>query len=206
MENIITEVNNGQLSIYIEGSIRYSGSMTIHIQVKELSKIILTGSGDFETAGKITTPELLFRMSGSGDMIADFNCPVVNGSLSGSGDAQISGITKHLDIQQSGSGDLIATELFLLTAKLRMNGSGDCKFKGNSDDFDLTQSGSGDFSGRDFEVENAQIRKTSSGDTRVVVVKNIETSISGSGDLYYSGNPSFQKISITGSGDIIKLK
>ena len=87
-----------------------------------------------------------------------------------------------------------------------MSGSGDSKLIGSTDYLELSQSGSGDFSGRDFEVEDAKIRKTSSGDTRIEVVNSLEISISGSGDFYYSGKPEFKNITITGSGDIVKIK
>jgi len=206
MDNIKTEVENGELLVYVRGSIMYSGDIVVYVQVKDLSKVSLSGSGDFETKGVLKTPEFTFRISGSGDLDIALNCKVLKGSMSGSGDANISGITESIDIRQSASGDLFANKLHLLSAKLRMSGSGDSKLIGSTDYLELSQSGSGDFSGRDFEVEDAKIRKTSSGDTRIEVVNSLEISISGSGDFYYSGKPEFKNITITGSGDIVKIK
>ncbi len=203
---IITVVNQGELHVYVKGSYSYSGNIVVKVQVKDLEKVTLTGSGDFETIGRIKSPQFSFRVSGSGDMEADLNAKKVKGSLSGSGDVQISGITESFEVTQSGSGDLMAEHLDLLYAKLRMNSSGDTKFSGNADTFELYQGGSGDFSGRDFSVDDAKIRKTSSGDTRVTVEKSMEISISGSGDLYYSGRPEFKDLSVTGSGDIVRIK
>lgn len=206
MDNIFTEVNNGELHIYTKGNMSYTGDIVIHLQVKELTKVSLTGSGDFVTKGKIETPEFSFRISGSGDLSATLNARTVQGSISGSGDVKLSGITNSFEATISGSGDLIASDLHLLTSNLKMNGSGDCKFSGSADSFELYQSGSGDFSGKDFEVEKAKIRKTSSGDARVTVTKSLDISISGSGDLYYSGQPEFNLIQVSGSGDIVKIK
>ncbi len=206
MENIKTEVNNGELHIYVIGSMMYSGDLVVYVQVKDLEKVTLSGSGDFETRGQLKAPEFTFRGSGSGDFKAELNSKIVKGSINGSGDASISGITESLDIQQSGSGDLFAEGLHLISAKLRMSGSGDTRFSGSSDYFELAQSASGDFSGRDFEVETAKIRKSSSGDARIHVEKSLDISISGSGDLYYSGKPDFKNITVTGSGDIVRIK
>lgn len=206
MENIKTEVRDGQLHVFVRGSISYLGKIVIHVQVKDLAKVSLNGSGDFETKGVLKSPEFTFRISGSGDFDAKLNCKILKGGMNGSGDANISGITESMEIQQSGSGDLIANQLHLLSAKLRMSGSGDSKFIGSTDYLELSQSGSGDFSGRDFDVETAKIRKSSSGDARVNIGKSIDISISGSGDLYYSGKPEFKRITVTGSGDIVRIK
>lgn len=206
MKQIFTEVENGELHVYVKGNMMYSGDITVYVQVKELEKVALSGSGDFENTGIIKAPEFSFRISGSGDFDTNLNTKRLTGSMSGSGDANISGITESLEIRQSASGDLVLRNLHLLTANLRMSGSGDCKMSGSSDYLELSQSGSGDFSGRDFEVEKAKIRKSSSGDARVQVSDAIEISISGSGDLYYKGHPDFNNITVTGSGDIVRIK
>ncbi len=202
---IITEITGGELHIYMNRSMNYSGEIVVNVQVKDLEKVILSGSGDFETRGELKTPEFSFRISGSGDLSAQLNARIVNGSVNGSGDAEISGVTERLELQQSGSGDIIATKLHLLSAKLKMSSSGDSKFVGSTDYFELSQSGSGDFLGRDFDAEDARIRKSSSGDTRIVVNKTIDINISGSGDLYYSGKPEFNNITVIGSGDIVRI-
>jgi hypothetical protein len=206
MENIKTEVRDGQLHVFVRGSISYSGNIVIHVQVKDLKKVLLSGSGDFETDGVLKAPEFSFRISGSGDFDAELNCKILKGSMNGSGDANISGITESIETHQSGSGDLVAHKLHLISAKIRISGSGDSKFTGSTDYLDLSQSGSGDFSGRDFDVETAKIRKSSSGDARVNIEKSIDISISGSGDLYYKGKPEFKKITVIGSGDIVRIK
>lgn len=206
LENIKTEVVNGELRVYVRGSIMYSGNLVVRVQVKDLEKVSLSGSGDFEVKGVLKAPDFSFRVSGSGDFSAQLNSKNVKGSMTGSGDASISGITETLEIHQSASGDLIAKNLHLLSAILKMSGSGDCKFSGSSDYFELSQAASGDFSGRDFEVETAKIRKSSSGDAQIQVMKSLDISISGSGDLYYSGNPEIRNITVSGSGDIVKIK
>lgn len=206
LDRIKTEVKGGELNIYIDGSLSYSGEIVVYVQVKDIDNISLYGSGDFMTKGELITSELTFKVAGSGDFNAQLNAKVVKGNLNGSGDVKISGITESLSIRQSGSGDLIAANLHLLTCNLSMNGSGDCKLSGSTDNFELTQSGSGDFSGRDFEAENVKIRKSSSGDARIIAIKKLEISSHGSGDLYYSGSPQIDIISTSGSGDIVKIK
>lgn len=205
-EYIKTEVNNGELNIYIKGSLNYSGQIAIYIQVKDLNAVVISGSGDFSTKGVLVAPAFSFRVSGSGDFFADLNSKNVIGSLSGSGDAKLSGITESVDIQQSASGDLSLRGLHLISAKLKMSGSGDSIFSGSSDYFELSQFASGDFSGKDFSVENAKIRKSSSGDASIHVEKTLDLSISGSGDLFYSGKPDITNLRVTGSGNIIRIK
>jgi hypothetical protein len=206
MENIKTEVENGELHVFVRGSISYSGNIIVYVQVKDLEKVSLSGSGDFETDGLLKAPEFSFRISGSGDLDADLNCKILKGTMSGSGDVKIGGITESLELRQSASGDFIASNLHLLSTKLRMSGSGDTKLIGSTDYFELSQAGSGDFSGKDFDTETAKIKKSSSGDTRINVAKSLDISISGSGDLYYQGKPDFNNITVTGSGDIVRIK
>lgn len=206
MDQIFTEVENDQLRIYTRGSIYYSGDITIHIQVKDLNKVSLGGSGDFKNVGTLTSPNFNFRVSGSGDLYLNLNSKVVVGGLSGSGDVKVEGITESFEVSQSGSGDLYASNLHLLNAQVRMSGSGDSKFSGSSDTFELIQTASGDFLGKDFEVETAKIRKSSSGDARLEITKSVDVRISGSGDFYYSGSPQFDNLTVTGSGEIVKIK
>jgi len=117
MRQIFTEVENGELHIYVKGNMMYSGDITIYIQVKDLEKVSLTGSGDFENKGIIKAPEFSFRISGSGDFDANLNTKILTGSMSGSGDANISGITESLEIRQSASGDLVLRNLHLLDGR-----------------------------------------------------------------------------------------
>lgn len=205
-DNIITEIDGDQLHIYTRGNIYNADNMTIYIQVKDLSKILISGSGDFKTSGTLKSPELAIRVSGSGDIVASLNTKNLTVGLTGSGDARIDGVNENLEISQSGSGDFFGSKMNLFSTELRMSGSGDCRLSGSTDTFELTQSGSGDFSGRDFDVESAKIRKSSSGDARINVSKTLSISITGSGDLYYSGQPQFDRVTVTGSGDIVKIK
>ena len=205
LEHIKTEVHDGILSVSVQGMLSYSGTLTVYVQVKDLNKVALNASGDFRIEGTLKTTEFSLSVFGSGDFIGQLNSKTVSCNMNSSGDVQLGGITGSFEAKINGSGDLMANNLHLLSAKLRMLGSGDAKLSGDTDFFELIQSGSGDFLGRDFELENAIVRKNSSGDASIFANKSIDLSINGSGDIYLKGNPEIRKIYINGSGEIIKI-
>jgi hypothetical protein len=203
--HIKTEVHDGILSVSVQGMLSYSGTITVYVQVKELSKVVLNASGDFRVEGILKTAEFSLNVSGSGDFNGQLNSKNVRCNMNSSGDVQLGGITGHFEAKINGSGDLIANNLHLLSAQIGMFGSGDVKLSGDADFLELIQSGSGDFSGRDFELESAVVKKSSSGDASIFAKNSIDLSISGSGDIYLKGNPELKKIYISGSGEIIKI-
>lgn len=158
------------------------------------------------TAGKL---KITFKNSKNGFSSkkgVNINVPFTNlnaVSLVGSGD--IIGENKIsasvLDISLVGSGDIdLSVEANDLDSNL--SGSGDIRLKGTATNFKAKVSGSGDFDARSMQANYTDAYVAGSGDLEVYAKKSIKARVNGSGDITYSGNPEKVDAKISGSGDI----
>lgn len=134
----------------------------------------------------LTVPELdRIDLSGSG---------TVTGAavLAGAGTLAVSG---------SGSATLSGLRLTDLTADL--SGSGGLTVTGSATSAAVTISGSGDFDGSGLATERATVEVSGSGRARVAVSGTLAATVSGSGDVIYTGNPDSVQRDVTGSGQIV---
>ncbi len=123
--------------------------------------------------------------------------------LSGSGDFRIEDKfnANDLELRISGSGDFMG-EINVKTVAISISGSGDFKISGKADESSVGISGSGDFNGGNLMTKTTAIRVSGSGDANVYASEKLDASVSGSGDVHYSGHPkSISKVA-HGSGDI----
>jgi hypothetical protein len=136
----------------------------------------------------ITAPAAdYFRLSGTGNMN-------VNGDLTAS----------NLQVQLSGTGN-IAISKAVIANKIDagISGSGDIRIiNGSAVNEDLDISGSGKIDVAGIAAENGITHTSGSGDMKVMLSKTLDAKISGSGSVYYHGNPIITT-HISGSGNVI---
>lgn len=127
-------------------------------------------------------------------------------NLSGSG--KIIGETKFevedLELSISGSGDM-KMDVYANRIETGISGSGSVELKGVSGQNRLSISGSGKFDAEDMEAESYKISISGSGSCRINVSKEIDARVSGSGSIYYRGNPDKVYNQSSGSGKIRKI-
>ncbi|WP_187696138.1 head GIN domain-containing protein [Xanthovirga aplysinae] len=104
----------------------------------------------------------------------------------------------ELDLSGSGEIDLEATSKNI---KGDISGSGKMLITGNSESFDLNISGSGEFQGFGLQTHTSDINISGSGRSEIHVITQLNAHISGSGSIYYKGNPEITG-KISGSGQI----
>ena len=123
--------------------------------------------------------------------------------VSGSGDVFFKeGIhTTSLKLRVSGSGDLYG-KVDVKNLESGISGSGDVKLSGHAENSAVSVSGSGDFEARGLITSNTIVRVSGSGDASVNVSNSISASISGSGDVHYTGGAKNVMSSKSGSGDL----
>jgi hypothetical protein len=127
-------------------------------------------------------------VSGSGKMIVESNID-----------------SKKFSIGQSGSGDIQMKMLNTGGLGVGMSGSGKVSIAGGSAEAaNIGQSGSGSFEALELVAGDVKIGKSGSGSTAIGVNGNLTVGSSGSGNIYYKGNPTSQKISSSGSSKVIK--
>ncbi len=125
-----------------------------------------------------------------------------------SGSGRIYGQNKitsdRLELDVSGSGRM---ELKVYTKMIEadISGSGRIQLEGNGTDLEVSISGSGSVDAIDFAVENCEARISGSGRCEVNVSKSIDARISGSGSVYYKGEPDKINSSTSGSGRVKKI-
>lgn len=129
-----------------------------------------------------------FSVSGSGIIFSADTLNVLNSdfNISGSGKIDIAAIqTNDIDARISGSGDLYIRSGSSTTSGTSISGSGNA---------DISK----------VLSETVKTNTSGSGDTRVHATKILDVQISGSGKVYYSGNPAISS-DISGSGRLIPL-
>lgn len=112
---------------------------------------------------------------------------------------------ESIETSISGSGDIKAN-VDAPTVEAAISGSGDIVLLGRCKNFEGSISGSGDLMCHDLLTENAQVKIAGSGSAHIFSSLKLAASVSGSGDIFYSGNPSSTEINKGGSGSITAEK
>lgn len=126
-------------------------------------------------------------------------------ALAGSGKITSEDIinTSNLNLSLSGSGDLT---LKVATKNLNSStaGSGNITLNGYTNNFNLSIAGSGNVNAYNLKSDIATIKIAGSGNAKVNAINEIHGSSAGSGNIYYSGNPTIVKVKSVGSGSVKK--
>jgi hypothetical protein len=126
-------------------------------------------------------------------------------TLAGSGNIESKNVLKGENIitKLSGSGSI---NLVANTEEINaeITGSGNINLEGTAVLFNTKITGSGDVKAYELQAEEVQIKITGSGSVKANVSKRIAAKITGSGNVYYQGNPKYVNSKTTGSGSIIK--
>jgi hypothetical protein len=126
-------------------------------------------------------------------------------SMSGSGDLVSQKVLKATDFEvgMSGSGDMSVT-VEATDIEVNLSGSGDMNLAGSAENLEVQISGSGDVNAYDLNADNVSAMVSGSATVKVTANETIKARVSGSGDIYYRGNPKKIDSKISGSGDITK--
>ena len=126
-------------------------------------------------------------------------------SLAGSGSIftnnSIDSNDLKLSLAGSGNMDLIVSSKGLDT---NIAGSGNVKLSGNTNEFTCSIAGSGNLNGYNLNVSIANAKIAGSGNIKINVTNEIHSSIAGSGNVIYTGNPDIVKSKSAGSGSVKK--
>jgi len=126
-----------------------------------------------------------------------------NFEINGSGEIEFDDTVTgdYIDFSVTGSGSVNA-RLDVRKVTTVVTGSGTVRFSGQADDLKGEVLGSGVIDASSLIAENGQFKLSGSGEVRTHVTGRLNASVTGSGILYYTGNPELQK-SVTGSGKVI---
>jgi hypothetical protein len=179
--------------------------LVIDVYLPELKSISLKGLGNFKINNG-NASELDIDLSGSGNIDAqNFQFQNVTISLSGLGDIKLNGSASKLDIDLSGSGNIDAQNFQVQNTTISHSGLGDIKINRNASELDIDLSGSGNIDVQNFQVQNVTIRHSGLGDAKIWATNTLNGSFSGSGNIFYKGNPTINVNKTTGIGNIKPL-
>jgi hypothetical protein len=108
----------------------------------------------------------------------------------------------HLEIIGAGKIELGVTAQTISTC---IAGSGELSLRGSADHHSIEIAGAGDINALDLEVKTYNITISGSGNCRIFVTEALCAAISGSGIIYYRGEPAIINSRIIGTGQLVKL-
>ncbi|MFZ2455721.1 MAG: head GIN domain-containing protein [Candidatus Altiarchaeia archaeon] len=161
LENVETYVQDDVL--YIRPKQCYSGSIDAYVNMGTVRSISLDGSGNIIGGTKITSDDLLLKLSGSGKIMAGMEAKKLAVSVSGSGESTLIGTADDFSYDLSGSGKLSAYKLSAKRGKITISGSGSAETTAR-ETLDVTISGSGTV----YYKGNATVSQTVSGSGKIV--------------------------------------
>lgn len=136
----------------------------------------------------ITTPDInSVKLSGSGNIY-------LNSSFTG----------QKATLEVSGSGNIFCTYMDYEYITSSISGSGTANLIGDVANHKVQISGSGRVNAFELLSQNTQIQLSGSGQAQVYVWDYLDASISGSGNIYYTGDPAVN-INISGSGAVYHI-
>ncbi|MCB9284555.1 MAG: DUF2807 domain-containing protein [Lewinellaceae bacterium] len=131
-------------------------------------------------------------------------------SISGAGTVTVNDFTEQSDLSLdiSGAGNLELHQ-FEGAESLSIHISGLGGITGNGafpslKKLDMNISGSGNYDGYPIETEDCRIDISGSGNCKVSVIDHLDVSISGTGKVYYKGNPTINQ-QISGLGSLVHV-
>ncbi len=110
----------------------------------------------------------------------------------------------NLSITASGAGDINLLLNCALT-KCQVTGASDVKLAGNTNDLNASVSGSGDLLAQKLYANTTTANISGSADAKVNCKDQLKGAVSGTGTLYFAGNPAQVDVAVTGSGALKKL-
>lgn len=181
-----------------DGKIRIEGDSNL------LSKIIIEIN---DHTLKISQKSGFYRSSGSSVKISFKARNLKSIVLTGSGSIDAEGVqeTDNFKMVLDGSGDIEA-EIETHNADLQLNGSGDIRISGYAERLRAGVAGSGDMHAFGLESEEANAGLTGSGNLEVLATQVLKAGVTGSGKLYYKGNPADTDFRTVGSGEVIRAE
>jgi len=146
MEDIITEVRNGRLTVKIRDSRntrRMRESPRLYLTVKSLEYIGISGAVKLTTFDALESDQFKLDISGASVARIEVECEDLRVEASGASEIRIEGSTESQSIRTSGASSYSAYDLDSQYAEIRMSGAGSARVS-VSDELDVRLSGASD--------------------------------------------------------------
>lgn len=108
IENVKTEVKNGELNVYASGKIKAANNMRLDVTYTTLSSIDVSGASTVKSIDAINSDNFNIKTSGASVLNLDINAQNVGLTTSGASEVKLKGFTKTFEATLSGASDLKA--------------------------------------------------------------------------------------------------
>jgi hypothetical protein len=127
LENLKTEVVNGELSLFTKGKIKSRNEVVITVTFKHFDRIKINGASEISTLHVIRQKNL--EINGGGAIEADLNLEVTNLSIdfSGASDLKLRGLADSLNLKTSGASDVKASNFIAKKVVVAISGASDAR-------------------------------------------------------------------------------
>ena len=203
IEDLVLKVNGRRLSIEYNNSFfggLNRGPVRVRIRMPELRALTVAGSGNADIDSRVLFRSMEFVSSGTGNIEVAGSVDELAIRVSGTGAVNFDGVAENAALEISGSGS-IRLEVDGGSVTANLGGSGSLELRGQAERADFSVSGSGTIAARDLEAQNARVAISGSGTVEIRVESRLVYLVSGSGDLFYGGNPPDVQGQVTGSGE-----
>lgn len=219
MEFVLTEVENGVLTISMKRDISYnSPHITVTVYTPHLSEVVMKGTGNvtvlsvneehftltskgtgnFKCDCLIAKKDLVLHGRGTGNIDVSYMCPNnVTVQNSGAGNMNIKmlqNVTSSMKIQNSGTGAITLKKLSVGDLQLKNLGTGNITLSGKADKMTLVHGGCGNVQANNLKVTTAHITHASVG--------NIIATVTGT--AYLTDKSELGKVTINGGGKVVE--
>ncbi len=106
------------------------------------------------------------------------------------------------EVSVSGAGDVTVTGIRAEAFRTEVSGAGNVEAAGEVTSVEVEISGAGDVRLADLVAREATVQISGAGDVDVHATDSLNASISGAGDVVYSGDPEDVKTDVSGAGEI----
>ena len=122
---IMTDVENGVLSIYTTENIRRAASRKIMLEVSDISAIKATSGSDVFSTNTIEVDELELNSTSGADIKLDVKTQTLNCHSTSGSDIKLRGTTKLLIAEATSGSDIEASSLKAETSKVKASSGAD---------------------------------------------------------------------------------
>ncbi|MCB0530058.1 MAG: DUF2807 domain-containing protein [Lewinellaceae bacterium] len=141
------------------------------------------------------------------DLVVRISAPSFDAfSVAGSGTVHVNSPlrSEKMNLNISGSGNILLPDGDFGTLRSVIAGSGDLEIGGRTEAMEAKIAGSGDIDAKKMTARELDATVAGSGSVSCDVSERLKANILGSGDIYYSGSPTVNS-NVSGSGDVRKL-
>ena len=137
------DIQDNIWEIEFEECIRDYEKLNFYITIPDITRLEVSGSGDIVGQNAFNADVLQLKVDGSGEVDVEIeNAETVETKIEGSGKIKVKGQANDSENRISGSGDLRAFDLEVLTSYVKITGSGDAEVNA-SDELKVKITGSG---------------------------------------------------------------